>query len=233
MEISFYFDFLSPYSYLAFKELERCHFFKNLPSGEGIKFVFRPIAMPLVIKKWVDKGPAEIPPKRDFLFKVAIHRAKKLGVLFQCPNVLPFDSFPLLKLAASTEAEPFVTQVKVIGALFDEVWGNGHLPGLDELENLAQTSGQAVFESFTTRQSSKILKANLEQAQRDQIFGVPTFVAQCFSGLNGELFFGQDSIPILSDWLSNQANAYYDQAHFQQFLHACTLRPVLEEGRPN
>ena len=83
-DIEFYFDFLSPYSYLAWNWVRQ-----NL---NKYNFSFYPVPLASLIRNYETKGPAEIEPKRNYLFKHCLRYAELNRIPFHPPHQLPFNS---------------------------------------------------------------------------------------------------------------------------------------------
>ena len=64
--IEYYFDFLSPYSYLSWQWVKEN---KSALFGNGFKFSFKPVVLSSIIGHFETKGPAQIETKRNYLFK--------------------------------------------------------------------------------------------------------------------------------------------------------------------
>src|SRR5690349_24411474 len=86
--VEFWFDFISPFGYLAW---QRIH---SLVDAHGRDVVYRPTLFAALLNHWGQLGPAEIPPKRVFVFKQVLRRAHVLGVPLVPPPRHPFN--PLL-----------------------------------------------------------------------------------------------------------------------------------------
>ncbi|HSD61822.1 MAG TPA: DsbA family protein, partial [Burkholderiales bacterium] len=75
--VDWYFDFVSPYSYLQFMK------FPALP--EGIALRLRPVLFAGLLDAWGHKGPAEIPAKRRFTYRQVVWVAKRDGIPLRFP----------------------------------------------------------------------------------------------------------------------------------------------------
>ena len=64
--IEYYFDFLSPYSYLSWQWIKEN---KKKLSEKKIEFSFKPVTLSSIIGYYETKGPAQIETKRNYLFK--------------------------------------------------------------------------------------------------------------------------------------------------------------------
>ncbi len=184
--LAFYFDFISPYAYLAWQDAE--HGPRALAAKHGVELAIRPILLAGLLDHWGQLGPAEVPPKRAFLIKDVMRRAALAGAPFVYPDVHPFNPVTLLRLALVEVSG--AQQIAVIDALFALVWGTGRdttdqaalagaleALGLDGAALLARTRAQDVKDALF-----RDTRAAVERG----VFGVPTFVA------GDELFWGSD-----------------------------------------
>jgi 2-hydroxychromene-2-carboxylate isomerase len=181
-----YFDFISPFAYLLFKQLDK------LPSGLEINF--KPVLFAGLLKHWAHKGPAEIHEKRKFTYRFVQWQAEQLGIPLQFPPAHPFNPVKMLRLAVALGSGHDVIQ-----KIFDFIWGKGgDVTDTAALEQLARDLGAA---SIDTLVENKIIKEQLirngEEAIANGVFGVPTFLA------DGNLFWGADSLGMLLAYLGD------------------------------
>jgi 2-hydroxychromene-2-carboxylate isomerase len=186
--MKFYFDFLSPYSYLAFQWIKKN---KVLLEQLDIPITYVPVMMGKLIHSYETKGPAEIESKRNFLFRDCLRYSAVSNIEFTPPKSLPFNSLYALRVAlAATGQEQF----DVIDAIFSAGWGKGTEIGEEEsLRQVLRESGlnEELLEQTTSKEIRKALKQNTSQAFEAGVFGVPTFIYQ------DELFWGNDSTKYL------------------------------------
>lgn len=181
-----FFDFVSPFSYLQFKRLDR------LPSTFNYAMV--PVLFAGLLKHWEHKGPAEISPKRIDTYRYCQWLAEHLGIEFKLPQAHPFNPLPYLRLCISLGASR-----EVVGTIFDYIWTqdapvhtDAGIQGLADrlqVENLPQ-----LLDSQATKQQ---LRVNTDRAIVEGVYGVPTFV------VGTERFWGFDQMEMLCDWLAN------------------------------
>lgn len=182
--IDWYFDFISPFAYLASESLQR------LPAD--IELRLHPILFAGLLKHYVTKGPAEIPSMRRFTFRHICWLAQKHGIALNPPPAHPFNPLPLLRLAIALNANP--TQVQ---RLFRFVWAEGNAgDDADALQQLLDEFGLSETDVTDEAVKSK-LRENTEAAVKAEIFGVPSFV------INGEVFWGFDAIDFVNDYLAD------------------------------
>lgn len=193
--VQFHFDFLSPYAYLAWHALQRAEKHR----GDFHIGVLPTLLAPL-LNAAGQKGPAEIPAKRPYVFKDALRGAHKLGLALAPPPSHPFN--PLLSLRCVCAAEPGA-QAKAVTALFAVAWGGKRFGagGLDDPEVVTSTldetglDGVALVEAASRFEVKAQLRVNTEAALESGCFGVPSMLVA------GELFWGFDSLGYLWDHL--------------------------------
>ncbi len=190
-DFNFYFDFLSPFSFFAFKRLSQL---------ENITIHYRPVALGPLLNHWSIKGPGEVTPKREFLLKQCLRYAAKNKMSFTTPKTHPFNSLYALRLALKSTAGEL--QPQVIKTLWEAGWEKRIDMGEpDELQTVLKEAGlpaEELYEKSFSKEAKVELKANIQEAISFGVFGVPSFVA------GDELFWGNDAIESLMDYLSGQ-----------------------------
>ena len=114
-----YFDFLSPFSYLQLVQFDR------LPPD--LEIAYRPVLFAGLLGHWKHKGPAEIPAKRVHTYRWCHWYAARHGIPFRMPPAHPFNPLRPLRLAVAQGAEP-----ALIRAVFDAIWVEGRDLSRDE-----------------------------------------------------------------------------------------------------
>lgn len=186
-----YFDFISPFSYLCLHRLN------ELP---GISISYRPVLFAGLLSHWGQKGPAEIPAKRVWTYRWCNWWAQELGIPFRFPATHPFNPLHYLRLCIAAGNSP-----EVIRAIFDAIWTTGADatdPG--RFANLCGRLG--VQEGQLAEQGVKDrLRENSERAIAQNVFGVPSFV------VDGEVFWGADSVDFLKAFLADPSVVRNDE----------------------
>ncbi len=198
--ITFWFDVISPYAYLAFDALPQ--------ALEGISHAvdYRPMLFAGALQHWGQKGPAEIEPKRQWTFRQVHWLAARQGLVLQTPAQHPFNPLALQRLALACaplpageptasvgDAEPLAAPGPnryVVQALFRHVWEGGA-----DANNPARLAALQAQLTPARDPNSAGVKAQLRAATAAAVargvFGVPSF--EC----DGRLFWGQDALPML------------------------------------
>ncbi|WP_332825823.1 2-hydroxychromene-2-carboxylate isomerase [Ramlibacter sp.] len=189
--ITFTFDFISPYAYLAFEKLPAAL------QGTSYTVDYRPVLFAGLLKHHGQLGPAEIPPKRDWTYRQVLWLAHANGIPLQMPAAHPFNPLGLLRLALACGKDGSVNR-HVAETLFRHVWRGGadaadaaRLAALQaQLQPARDPAGDAVKAE---------LKAHTEAAIARGLFGVPT------CEVDGKAFWGFDGLAMLRAYLDGDA----------------------------
>ena len=180
--VDWYFDFVSPYSYLCLHRL------KELP---GVSISWRPVLFAGLLNHWGQKGPAEIPAKRVWTYRWCTWRARELGIDFRFPASHPFNPLHHLRLCIAAGNTP-----EAIGRIFDDIWTSG-AEATDPKRFSSLCRDLQISESRLADPAVKnILRENTEEAASRGVFGVPSFA------VDGEVFWGADSLEFLKAFLA-------------------------------
>jgi 2-hydroxychromene-2-carboxylate isomerase len=185
MIADWYFDFVSPFSYLQSEQLA------SLPPRIGIRY--RPVLFAGLLGANGQKGPAEIPAKRAFTYRFCVWQARRQGIPLKFPHEHPFNPLPLLRLAIACDCAP-----EAIHRIFRFVWADGRLPDLPiEWAELVCALGMHDAE---TRIAAPEVKAELrrytDEAIARGVFGVPTLA------IGDAMFWGADATQMAVDYVA-------------------------------
>ena len=191
--ITFHFDFISPYAYLAFEQLPL--------ALQGISYSasYRPVLFAGLLRHHGQLGPAEIDAKRDWTYRQVMWLAHKLNLPIKMPASHPFNPLPLLRLAIACNATPTGEGNRyVCETIFRHVWQGGQEAG--NTERLAALV--ALLSPAHDAQSDIVkdcLKSNADKAIALGVFGVPSVT------VDDKIFWGLDALPMLRDYLLQTA----------------------------
>jgi len=186
-EAIWYFDFISPFAYLQFSRLSQ------LPAD--LRVTMKPILFAALLEHHGHKGPAEIPSKRQFVYRFFKWQAARRGVPFNMPPMHPFQPLPPLRLAIAAGGTS-----EVVGRIFDFIYGRGRNVEGAALLELGRELGLDNPETrITDPQVKERLRQNTKEAISAGVFGVPSVVVR------GELFWGDDATDMLLDFIKNPA----------------------------
>jgi 2-hydroxychromene-2-carboxylate isomerase len=181
--VRFLFDFLSPYAYLGWTQIHAL----AERNGRAVEPV--PVLLAVLLNANGQKGPAEIPNKRVFVFKQVLRHAHRLGLPLVPPPTHPFN--PLLALRAASLPMEGAARRALIDELFRATWGGGGgVEGPAEVAAAATAAGldgAALVRAAGEAGAKERLKAQTAEALAAGAFGVPTVI------VGEELFWGFDS----------------------------------------
>jgi 2-hydroxychromene-2-carboxylate isomerase len=193
-ELNFYFDYLSPFSYFAWVNLQK------IKSEKGFQIHYHPVALGPLLNHWSIKGPGEVTPKREFLLKQCLRYAVKNNLEFTTPKTHPFNSIYALRLSLKGVAG--VHQEKVIETLWKAGWQKRIDMGEpDELLKVLRDAGlpaEELYEKSFLKEAKVELKSNIQTAISHGAFGVPSII------IDGELFWGNDALTDVIDFIEGR-----------------------------
>ena len=184
--ITMYFDFISPYAYLAFKEIER-------GLNNRVDITYRPILFGGLLNHYGQLGPAEIPYRREWTFLQALWQWKEAGIPIQLPKSHPFNPLPLLRLAIA-ETKSGDPSKETCRKIFEFVWNRG-IDVTDEVEFRELSSAIKLAREPNDPDVKEQLKKNTEEAIANHVYGVPSFY------YNNKIFWGNDSLKMLEAYI--------------------------------
>lgn len=190
-----YFDFISPFAYLQWPKL------RALLDEHAITPV--PILLAAVLDANGQKGPAEIPRKREFTYRHVLWQARAAKVPLRFPPAHPFNPLAALRLCIAAGDTP-----AAITAVFDWIWSHGHAG--DSPEALAPVMARlGVSPDVLAADGLKAaLRANTDAAIAAGVFGVPTLA------VGDALFWGNDAHDFAAAVLRDPA--LLDEAQMQR-----------------
>lgn len=211
--VKFYFDPISPFAWLATKQIARIE-------AAGVRVELEPILFAAMLNAHGQKGPAEIPAKKELTFRDVMRQAKAQGLRFVGPPGHPFN--PLTALRVATAIADQNERKRFVIALFEAIWEAGLNPhdpaAIAAVIERCDLNSATLLDAAATPAVKQALAENTERAIAAGIFGVPSFVYQ------GELFWGADRIDSL---LRRIAGERIDEAQLAAFL----AQPPLAQRR--
>lgn len=186
MKAHWYFDFISPFAYLQLPKLREWRTrFDIIPV---------PIAFGALLAHNGNLGPAEIPGRREFTYRLVQWQADTAGIPLRFPPAHPFNPLAALRLCIAAGSSWVAVE-----AIFDQLWRDGcEGSNAMQLREVGAANGvDDVATAISTPAVKSQLRANTDAAIAAGVFGVPTL------HMDGELFWGNDASPMIEDWLAN------------------------------
>ena len=184
LKISWVFDVVSPFAYLAFARLAQ------LPPNVELEMV--PVLLAGLLDQFGQVGPAEIPSKRRFTYRFVLWRARRLGIPLRFPPAHPFNPLAALWLILAAGNDR-----RAAGTVLEAVFRDGRdVSDPAVIADLARVLGVADPQTALSDPAVKQrLRTNTEWAASRGIFGVPTLV------IGDEFFWGHDAVDMALDYL--------------------------------
>jgi 2-hydroxychromene-2-carboxylate isomerase len=195
-QLTFYFDVISPFAYLAFERLPQ------VLEGISYEVEYKPVLFAGLLQHFGNIGPAEIEPKRAWTYRHVSWVAAQHGIAVATPAAHPFNPLPLLRLAIACGPNRYVVET-----LFRHVWIGANDPS--DAQRLAALTAQLAPARDPNSDAVKAeLRANTEAAVAAGVFGVPTIE------VNGRHFWGLDALPMMRDALLG--GAWFNGSEWEQ-----------------
>jgi len=185
--VEFFYDFTSPYSYLASTRVD------EVAQRAGGEVRYRPFLLGGVFKATGNHPPLETPAKMAHLGKDLARWAKRLGVPLVFPATFPVPTVLALRcaLAAGRQGKlaPFTH------AVFRACWAEGQdIASPEVLDRLAAGLGLGPLVAQAPGEKEALLRNTAEAVERGA-FGAPTFF------VGAELFVGNDRLDFVEEAL--------------------------------
>jgi len=192
--IDFYFDFSSPYGYLAAEMIEAL--------GQRVNRIvnWHPILLGVVFKATGGQPLTMAPMKGPYSERDFRRSAAFYGVPYSAPSVFPIATQnPARAVLWMQERHPAHAKKFTLELYRAFFRGDRDISKLDVIGDIAAGLGYSADEVITATQSDDIkgkLKANVEAAIAKGIFGSPFFI------VDDEPFWGADRLPMLEAWIT-------------------------------
>ena len=184
-EIDFYFDIISPYSYLAHQKIKTI---------KGINFNYKPILLGGLHNLQGITAPAFIKSKLNHMISDCNLIAKKGKFDFFWNSKFPINSLNIMRGYLFVKNE---VKDSYLNVMFDAYWKDNLDTSNEEilktLIEKCKINLNYFFDGIKDPKVKEILKAVTQEAHNKEIFGAPTFV------VNNKIFWGQDRLEFALD----------------------------------
>ncbi len=198
-QVEFYYDLVSPYSYLAQGQIRR------LCEERGVELVLRPMLLGAVHNAVGLQAPIETKPKASYQGRDIRRWAEYYGLPLEFPVPFPFRTLKTMRAAMFLrkrgELEAFTREA------FALYWEEGGAPeGLEADEDapvstVARRIGvdpEEVLSGAASPEVKQGLKAATSEAVERGVFGAPAFF------VGGEMFWGNDRLHFVEAALQSE-----------------------------
>jgi len=193
--IEFYFDFVSPYSYLAITQLEKA--FEN----QDVEWVYKPVFLGALHQAQDMPSPAFIPNKAKWIYRDCHLWAKHYQVPLAWPAQFPFNTMFLLRTSLFLQASQPEKIDEFVKQTFLAIWQDGLQVGDEQAVQVhLQSLGfdvAAIIDGCQQQWVKDALKRSVSDAHELGLFGVPAFKVK------DDVFFGQDRLMFVQQALES------------------------------
>jgi 2-hydroxychromene-2-carboxylate isomerase len=191
-QIDFYFDIISPYSFIAHKKIQKISKIKK------IQFNYKPILLGGLHKLAEINAPAFNKYKMKNMQNDCELVSKKNNISFTWNSKFPINTLSVMRgylLIKENQKEVY------LNAFFDAYWkDNLDLSSENEIIELLKTlniDDKFFFNGIKQQSIKNSLKEITSIAFKKEVFGAPTFI------INNKIFWGQDRLEYALDELSD------------------------------
>ena len=185
-EIDFYFDFISPYAYLAHKKIQ------SLP--KDIRINYKPILLGGLHNLEGITAPAFIKPKLKHMINDCLLIAKKNNHDFKWNSIFPINSLNIMRGCFDINLS---NRDLYIETMFNAYWKYDLDISKEEilipLLEQCKIDKDIFFKTIKDPAIKEKLKDATKNAHEKEVFGAPTFI------VNNKIFWGQDRLEFALD----------------------------------
>ncbi len=187
--LEFFYDFVSPYSYLASTRVE------EVARRSGATLRYRPFLLGGVLKATSNHAPVETPAKFRYVQADIARWARRLGIPLAFPASFPFST--VLAMRCALAAEKLGRLPPFTHAMFRAAWADGRDVTLPDV--IAAVGAEVGLDGTAlvaaAPEHKAALAAQTDEAVRRGSFGAPTFF------VGEELFVGNDRLDFVEEAL--------------------------------
>ncbi|WP_020649094.1 2-hydroxychromene-2-carboxylate isomerase [Solimonas variicoloris] len=192
--IEFYWDAVSPYTYLAATRIER------FAAEHGAALVWKPVLLGKLFEACGNRAPLTVPAKGQYMFADLQRWARHYGVPLQVPSPFPVSTLNAQRIASALGGED---RARWARASLDAYWTRNldisQPPVLAALAAELGFDGPDLLARAQTPEAKEQLKAYTDEAVQRGAFGAPTFF------IGDAMFWGNDRFELMASALADAA----------------------------
>jgi len=195
IELEFFFDFASQYSYLAATQIEA------VAARAGATVRWRPMVLGAVFKATGNDMPARVAAKAAYMVRDVDRWAKRYGVPFRMNSHWPMPTVNAERLCLVADEQGLAAPFALV--TFAATWAEDRdINQPAELARLAEAVGLDAKAALERAQAPEIkdrLRANTDEAVARGAFGAPAIF------VGDQLFWGNDRLHFVEEALAAAA----------------------------
>ncbi len=193
--VDFYFEFSSPYGYIASRLAE------DLEGRIGRALRWRPILLGPIFKITGQAPLTDVPLKGDYARRDFARTARMHRVAYRHPDSFPIGTVAACRAFYALEGRDPHAARELAHSLYRAYFVDNR--NIGDTATMLQVAQEAGFDPGTLGSAiedprlKERVKGEMDAAIAAGVFGSPFFIA------DGEPFWGVDRIPMLEEWVRN------------------------------
>ena len=187
--IDFYFDFVSPYSFISFQKI------KTLKFKQDFKFRLKPVLLGGLHNLHKITAPTFVPAKARFMIRDCKMISEKNKISFKFNSYFPIKTVDLMRGVLIAEEDGIASIY--IDKIFESLWVSGFNLNDQQIIDKVLKNLNINPKTFSLRLSNQNIKDELKKRTQEAfdngVFGAPTFL------VNNKVFWGQDRLEYALD----------------------------------
>ena len=187
-EIEFYYDIVSPYTYLAYKRII------EIEKSSNIKFIYKPILLGGLHKLSNITAAAFIESKKKYTIHDCQLIAEKFKIKFKYNDKFPISSLNIMRGVLVIDDSK---KKNYIDKFFNAYWCNNvdlsNESEIIKLLDILEIDYDKHNKKINDKRTKDLLKNLTNEAFKKEVFGAPTFI------VNGKIYWGQDRLDFAID----------------------------------
>lgn len=198
-DLHFYFDYSSPYGYLASERIE------GIAGKHDRQVVWHPILLGAVFKVTGQAPLTEAPLKGDYSVMDFHRSAREIGIDYVQPEPFPIASIAVSRASLWIRDNSDNAIASKLADFIHSVFRAFYVQGRDitdsaiiqDIANSLEIDPQTLSEGIGNQSIKDALRSEVSEAIDKGVFGSPMFI------VDEELFWGHDRLEQLDRWLAS------------------------------
>jgi 2-hydroxychromene-2-carboxylate isomerase len=197
LSLDFYFDFISPFGYLASLRVD------DLAARHRRKCRWQSMLLGISVLKVMGMRPlTQIPLKGDYLgIDLARYLRHHKLTLARTRDMTPSNPIPAGRTFHWIDHHDQALAKTVAKAMLDAYWRDGEDIGSPEaviaIARRAGADAEALQRGLASGEADRLLRAAVDRSLAHGVFGSPFFI------VDGEPFFGLEKMELVDEWLAS------------------------------
>lgn len=201
-KVDFYYDIVSPYSWIAFEEIQK------LRNALQLEINWLPFLLGGIMKATGNSAPFFLPARAPYLLKDIQRQARFHNLPMNIPADFPSNTLLTQRFLTVVKSKAPQYLEKISHSLWKRLYGEGlSVSTADEIlacVTSSETSPKMILgwlEMAHSQEAKNALKSTTEEALQRGAFGAPTFYIQKNQHSSWEMFFGSDRMHLVKQYL--------------------------------